>query len=239
MADTGILTAQYVRIHQPVASIGDRMLAQIVDWLVLLAYVTAISWFISFNRLDSFFWPVLLLLVMPPLFYTLLMELLNRGQTVGKMLLRIQVVRLDGSVPSLGSYLLRWLLWIVDGPSFSFLGVLVIILSRNSQRLGDLAAGTVVIKRQDYRRLQVSLDEYDYLQHGYTPRYPAAADLSLEQIEIIRRTLTTATADQAQRLQTLADKVAHRLAVAPQESSSASFLERILRDYQYYALEEV
>ena len=238
MAETGILTAQYVRIHQPVASIGDRMLAQMVDWLVLLAYTVFMWRFITLARLDSL-WPSLILLVFPPLFYTLLMELLNRGQTIGKMLLHIRVVSLDGSQPTMGSILLRWLLWIVDGPTLSFLGVLVAIFSPRTQRLGDLAAGTVVIKLQDYRRLQVSLDEFDYLSQGYTPRYPSAADLSLEQIEVIRRTLTTPTADQPQRLQALADKVSRRLAVAPQESSPAQFLERVVRDYQYYALEEV
>jgi hypothetical protein len=51
--------------------------------------------------------------------------------------------------------------------------------------MGDLAAGTMVIKEQNYRKIHVSLDEFDYLTKDYRPTYPQAADLSLEQINVI------------------------------------------------------
>ena len=70
--------------------------------------------------------------------------------------MNIRVVKLDGS-PSIGSYLLRWLLFIVDGPLTSGLGIFVILLTKNNQRLGDLAAGTMVIKEKNYRKIHVSL----------------------------------------------------------------------------------
>lgn len=232
--NSSITTAQYVQIEQPTASVGDRMLAQLVDWLVLAAYLTFSLW--AMFKVGGEFKFFLLAVLLPFASYTLLMEVFNRGQSLGKMALRLRVVKVDGSTPTLGSYLLRWLLWIIDGPTFSFLGLVVMVLNRSNQRLGDLAAGTVVIKLQDYKKIQVSLDDYDYLTHDYTPRYPQAEDLSLEQVEIIRRTLGM---NQPQLTEQLAQKVSQKLGVAPQEPTPTLFLQRIERDYQYYALEDV
>lgn len=232
--ETGVVTSQYVHIEQPTASVGDRMLAQLVDWIVLLAYGTFMTWLLIEN--NAGFNAAMLLLFLPIMLYTLLMEVLNRGQSLGKMALRLRVVKLDGTPPTLGSYLLRWLLWIIDGPTFSFLGLIVMIVNRSNQRLGDLAAGTVVIKLQDYKKIQVSLDDYEYLTRGYTPRYPQAADLSLEQVEVIRRTLTM---NQPQRTEQLAQKVCQKFGIDLQETSPTLFLQRIVRDYQFYALEDV
>lgn len=238
MADTGIITSQYVRIDLPIASVADRILAQIVDWLVLLAYSVAILWLIVDRSVDGF-WPLFLLWFAPLMFYTLFCEFFFHGQTLGKMVLKTRVVMSDGERPSLGAYVMRWILWIADGPTFSFLGLLVMVLNHNNQRLGDMAAGTVIIKQVGYKNIQMSLDDYDYLSQGYTPRYPQAADLSLEQIEIIRRTLSLNTKDQQQRIEQLATIVGHKLSITRQEDSSSSFLQRIIHDYQYYAYEEI
>lgn len=77
----------------------------------------------------------------------------NHGQSFGKKLINIRVVKVDGSTPSIGSYLLRWLLFPIDGPITSGLGLLVVLLNKNNQRLGDLAAGTMVIKEKNYRKI--------------------------------------------------------------------------------------
>ena len=237
MAESGIITGQYVRIQPTVASVGDRIFAQLIDWGVLLAYIALLTWFVVETNISG--WVVATLYLFPLLFYTLICEVLNQGQTLGKMVLNIRVVKMDGSMPTLGAYLMRWMLWLIDGPATSFVGLVAMILNRNNQRLGDMAAGTVVIKKQKYKKIQISLDEYDYLAQNYTPRYPQAADLSLEQIEIITRTLSISQKDFALRVAKLAGKVREKLNIERKETDDAAFLRRIVRDYQYYALEEI
>ena len=120
------------------------------------------------------------------------------------------------------------------------MGALVILLSANSQRLGDLAAGTMVIRLHDYRKIQVSLDEFSYLDRSYRPVYPQAEDLSLNQLDVIRRTLASEPgADRDRRIAALASKVRSHLAIAGLPTADEKFLYTILRDYQHYALEIV
>ena len=238
MAESGIITGQYVRIQPTVASIGDRIFGQIIDWIVLLSYLLLAIWIGVEANIKSD-WYLIIAVGLVPLFYTLLCEIFNQGQSIGKMMMKTQVVKLDGSRPTLAAYLMRWLLFLIDGPMTSYLGLVVMVITRNNQRLGDMAAGTIVIKKQKYKKIQISLDEYDYLQKNYTPRYPQAADLSLEQIEIITRTLSINKTDFQQRTKVLADKVREKLNIKRKETDDAAFLHRIVRDYQYYALEEI
>ena len=238
MADTGILTGQYVRIEQAVASVGDRILAQLIDWVVVYSYLIAAIWIESELKIDEPW--VVILTLMFWLFYTPFMEVMNQGQTLGKKIMNMRVVRADGSRPSLGAYIMRWMLFLVDGPMTSFMGLIPMVLTKSNQRLGDLAAGTVVVKLQNYKKIQVSLDEYDYLAKNYTPRYVQAADLSLEQIEIIRRTLLqTEESANYYRLSQLSEKVQQKLNIRRAETTDEQFLRRIMRDYQFYAIEEI
>ena len=238
MTNSGIITGQYVRIQPTVASVGDRIFAQLIDWGVMAAYFALLTWFVIVANFSETLWLVVLY-TLPPLFYTLLCEILNQGQTIGKMVLKMRVMKQDGTTPTIGAYLLRWLLYLIDGPITSFAGLVVMIITRNNQRLGDLAAGTVVIKQQKYKKIQISLDEYDYLAKSYKPRYPQAADLSLEQIEII----TQAIGNQRNGFETsrsqLVKKIQQKLNVEKKEANDLAFLQRIVRDYQYYALEEI
>lgn len=244
MTKSTILTGQFVRISLTPASIGERLLALLADFVVITAYFTGIG--LLFERFIS---PhigsnvelllVLGIIIIPGILYPVLCETLNRGQTIGKRLLNLRVVNADGSSPGLGAALLRWLLLIIEGPVTVGSGLLVALLSRNHQRIGDFAAGTLVIKEKNYRKIQVSLDEFDYLMQNYQPVYPQAADLSLEQIDVIRRTLDSRTKDRPRRIALLAHKIQKLLAITPHSPNLESFLHTLLRDYQYYALEEI
>ena len=236
MTNTGILTGQYVHIEQPAASVGDRIWAQIFDWFIEAIYAFAMfilsSEVLHIDSYEYFFFGV----VLPITFYPLLCEMLNQGQTVGKMFCKTRVVMIDGSSPSLGAYLLRWLLMIVDGPLLSYMGVIFILASKHHQRLGDMVAGTVVIKLQSYDRNRISLDDYAYLSKNYKPAYPAAAELSLEQVNLIDRTLKSG---HDERIDQLAEKVEKTLDIRRREPHTDTFLQHLLRDYHYYALEAV
>ena len=236
MAEKSIVTGQYVRIRQTPASVGERMLAQLIDWVIQFAYLTT-WWFLTTKMgVELGTLAIILLILLPVFFYCPLCEILSGGQTFGKRLVKLRVIMADGTLPSPAAYLLRWLMMIADGPLLGYIGVLVMILNRNNQRFGDMAAGTLVVKLQSYSKIQVSLDEYDYLTEGYRPSYPQAADLSLEKADIIRRTVES---DQPERISQLSQKVQQLLGVTRRESEDGFFLRRIIRDYQYYALEEI
>jgi uncharacterized RDD family membrane protein YckC len=70
------------------------------------------------------------------------------GQTVGKMLLGIKVVREDnGEVPGLGAAALRTLLRLIDGLFFYLVGFIIVLITGKNQRLGDMVAHTLVVKK--------------------------------------------------------------------------------------------
>ena len=232
MAESTIITGQFVRISQTPASIGERLLALVIDYSLIVIYLYSVTTLIVKLHLSSGVGTVffLCLVYLPVLFYSFLCEMFNHGQSFGKRLMNIRVVKSDGSTPSISAYLLRWLLFIIDGPGTGGLGLLVVLLTKNSQRLGDLAAGTMVIKEKNYRKIHVSLDEFDY---------PQSADLSLEQVNVITRTLESGEKDRVRRVTLLAKKVQEILSVTPRENNQEKFLQTVLRDYQYYALEEI
>lgn len=243
MAESTIITGQFVRISQTPASVGERFLALVIDYFLLSIYVIGISLLLSKLNIHAFsgisFFFLFVFIYLPALCYSLLCEVFNRGQSIGKRLLNIRVVKADGSTPSLSAYLLRWLLFVIDVPLTGGLGLIVVLVTKNSQRLGDLAAGTMVIKEKNYRKIQVSLDEFDYLTQNYRPVFPQASDLSLEQINVISKTLASGEKDRLRRIHQLAEKVRTLLTIHPEKTDDEQFLNTVLRDYQYYALEEI
>ena len=241
MAESTIITGQFVRISQTPASIGERFLALVIDYFLIVVYVYSTIALLIELRLSSGFktFFFLCIIYLPILGYSFLCETFKHGQSFGKKLMNIRVVKVDGSTPTVSSYLLRWLLFIIDGPLTSGLGIFVVLLTKNNQRLGDLAAGTMVIKEKNYRKIHVSLDEFDYLTKNYHPVYPQSADLSLEQVNVITRTLESGEKERARRITALAKKVQSLLSITPREGNQEKFLQTVLRDYQYYALEEI
>lgn len=241
MADSTIITGQFVRIEQTPASIGERILALLVDYVLIILYSLSTAYILYETKLfhGAAIYIYILCIYLPVFFYFFLCEVFNHGQSVGKKLMNIRVVKADGSTPSISAYLLRWLLFFIDGPLTGGLGFIVILLTKSNQRIGDLAAGTMVIKEKNYRKIHVSLDEFDYLSKDYQPTYPQVTDLSLEQIDVITRTLASNEKDKAYRVGALAQKVQQLLDVQPRDRDHEGFLAKIVRDYQYYAMEEL
>lgn len=238
MGNSDIITNQFVRISQTPASIGERLLARIIDYAIIVLYIIAMV-FISDSMPSvnsSWIYVIGFLLTMPIWLYDFLWEAFNNGQSPGKYIMKIRVINKDGSRPSLGSFLMRWLLSFVD-VGVSGVGLLVILLTKHSQRLGDLAAGTMVIKLVDYTKYHVTLDEFYYVKKDYHPVYEEAKNLSQGQVELIEKTLYSTRDDHDYQIAALADKVEKFLGIHPKENSKEAFLATILHDYQYYAME--
>jgi len=80
--------------------------------------------------------------------YTFLLEGLWDGQTLGKKLLGIKVVKEDGSECDIGASLLRNLLRIIDGLFYYAVGFIFMASSDKRQRIGDKLANTVVVREE-------------------------------------------------------------------------------------------
>jgi uncharacterized RDD family membrane protein YckC len=129
---------------------GRRILAIIVDSLLIGLLLSPFTLFAtnSDGSMSTYqtVSQTLTYLVAFLLYFTLLEGYL--GQTVGKMLLGIKVIREDnGEVPGLGSAALRTVLRIVDGIFGYLVGFIAVMASAKRQRLGDMAAHTLVVRK--------------------------------------------------------------------------------------------
>ena len=154
MAAHAAVAPPFVGTHEDVHVTGRRILATIVDGLIFGGlYAVMVLLFGSISSVGSANWngsmpalPTLLYGVIIVLYYILLEGYL--GQTVGKMLLGIKVVREDnGEVPGLGGATIRTLLRIVDGISSYLVAFIAVLIFGKNQRLGDMAAHTLVIRK--------------------------------------------------------------------------------------------
>ena len=243
MTKTGIITSQYVQIDQTPAGVGERIFARMLDYLIMFIYSIGAFYLmdlVGIYRYSSNADYVVILnfiLFLPVLFYSLLWEILNRGRSPGKMVFGMRVVMRDGTTPTIGAYFMRWMLQVIDMWT-SWVGIIVILINKDNQRFGDIAAGTVVIKERDYHRIQVNLDEFNHMSRNYKPVFPQAENLSLEQINTITEALRRYDQDRFRRIVALSGKVKEFLKIMPQIDDE-TFLVTLTRDYQYYAFEEI
>ena len=241
MAHSDIITGQYVKLRQTPASVSDRLLAQLIDSVILMFYsATALYFLLEWDDVHVspyILFSVLLLTYLPVVFYHPLCEWLNHGRSIGKTVMKCRVVMVDGSSPSLGGYLMRWLLYPFDTFFTGGLGVLFILFTGNNQRMGDMAAGTMVIKTDARHTQYISLNEFYYVQKGYTPTFAEAANLSMRQVEVINHALYDVKTDNRERcLGLLTEKVEGFLNTKmPPNTRREDFLYTVLNDYYYYA----
>ncbi|QJR09471.1 hypothetical protein DSM104443_00515 [Usitatibacter rugosus] len=125
---------------QPVG-LGPRIVAGIIDLIIMMVIIFPLS-FIVGQSLGAQLGVSLIGII-----YFIVMEAL-KGATVGKMAMGLKVVKKDGSAISWPESVIRNLLRIVDAlPAFYIIGIVCIAVTPNKQRVGDMAASTLVVKK--------------------------------------------------------------------------------------------
>lgn len=237
MEAIGIETAQNVLVHHEVASLGDRLLAYIIDSLILWAWI--ILWFFigawNSGSGDAMIGILIVFAGLPYMFYHLVCELTMDGKSLGKQWRRIKVARVDGGQPRLGQYLLRWILRPIDG--FYGLGLVVVLINGKGQRLGDLAAGTTVISLKQRTRLQDTLLTTVGADHRV--RFPEAVRLNDAQAAMISEVLNnTQVTDRVALIEAMAAKVRTAIGNNGDGLAAWQFLQSVLQDYVYLTARE-
>lgn len=245
MSLIAINTSQNVNINFSTASIGERIAAFLIDTVIKGAYLLVVGFilfrFFNFSAyldsLDS--WSataVIIIITLPINVYTLVCESLMEGQTFGKKIMNIKVVKIDGFQASFGDYLIRWFFRLVDIFTNScVVGILSMIISKNNQRLGDIASGTAVISLKN--KINITHTILENLKEDYIPLYPQVVALSDNDVRIIKENYQKAlSADDREVITKLCNKIKEILKVEtdPTKITERQFINTVLKDYNYY-----
>lgn len=233
-------TVQNVGIDYELAGVGSRILATLLDFLILgslsllFALIGGLGVSISQGSTGSVVFFIILLSLLP--LYHLLCELFFHGKSIGKMAFRLQVVRLDGKKVSFWDYMLRWVFRLIDITLTSGVTALLsIVLTKHTQRIGDLAAGTTVIRQKNPVSLQ------DLTRHAtpaeYTVVFPQVSLLSDRDIRIINEVIAEVNRSlDFKLLDPLAKKIKEVTGISS-PMDNQTFIKTILKDYYHLAQE--
>ncbi|MBL0184013.1 MAG: RDD family protein [Chitinophagaceae bacterium] len=261
MSIISIGTAFNIDLEFEIAEFHKRLLAYIIDFVLLIIFLYSMK-YLLYNGLvsdeEKSVGLDILIISLPMLLYSLLTELWMNGQTVGKKIMGIRVISLEGGEPTLGQFILRWITKFFEWPfMFGYIAfsnttlivycfitglfgievVIIIAVSPKNQRLGDMIAGTVVVNAKS--ALTVADTVFMQInQTDYKVMFPQVMRLSDRDINTIKSVLTQAGKRNNYDM-------CHRVAMKIKEVLNIEsdlyvdqFLEKLLEDYNYLATKE-
>ncbi|MES2775105.1 MAG: RDD family protein [Bacteroidota bacterium] len=267
MSTVAISTPFNISLDFEIAEFHKRLAAYFIDLVIQVVYIIAVQYLMAelFSYSDNGQGGVYVFFVaVPVLLYHLLMEVFNNGQSLGKMAMGIRVMSLEGGEPNIGQYLMRWIfrvfewlpmLWFFRYGSAGYdvyivpfiqafytgimglVVVLIIAVSKKSQRLGDMTAGTTVVNT----KVKLGLSDTVFQEvtvKDYKVTFPDVMRLSDRDINAIKAVLNQSR--KSSRYDT-AHRVAYKVKEVLKIESNlevTEFLEKLLEDYNYLATKE-
>ncbi|MBT8184821.1 MAG: RDD family protein [Eudoraea sp.] len=237
MSNLQINTTQNVYLDYKIVSIGERIVAFLIDGFILYLYLILVQYIgqvIGYIYEDTWTQRGLMSLIfLPAMFYSLIMHSLFNGRTVGKLLLKMRVVKVDGSPVHWSNYLVRWMLRLVDIWIFlGAIGILSILFSEKRQRLGDAAAGTVVISTK--RKTKVSHTILEEVADTYVPMFTNVTILTDKDVRLIKDTYRIAKNSKDYKTMKALRVRVEGILDSESELYDAQYLDTVLKDYNFY-----
>ncbi|MEZ4829659.1 MAG: RDD family protein [Bacteroidia bacterium] len=238
-----IPTTQNIELEYPVAQLGDRIVSGLIDIGIVIAYIYVWSYLLRLYNYhsdwkDYFSDSMTIISVLPAVTYSLWCEYIFEGQTAGKKIMKMRTIRTDGAPATLSAYILRWMLrildvWISTGIVLipGIVGLVTISANKKGQRLGDILAGTSVIKLQ----LVTAFGDTIFVDtaEDYQVVFPEIQHLSDRDISILKEVFDLGIKNfNPDLLEKLAIKVKEVTNITTRMTDK-DFLETILRDYNH------
>ncbi len=243
MSELTINTTQNVNINFKAASVGERMLASLLDLVIKAAYSIVVFYIFFYwlgineimDTMDN--WSkiaIILVFYFPILIYSVTLESIFEGQTLGKKLIKIKVVKIDGYQAGFGDYLIRWLFRIIENNMFfGLIGLITMVVSKKVQRIGDIAAGTAIITLKN--NISINSTILEDIGDAYVPIYAQVIKLSDNDIRIIKDTFQLARSKgDYETLRKLREKIEAVASIKNQSGNDVDFIKTVLKDYNFY-----
>ncbi len=229
-----INTAHNVAINYTPAGVIDRVLATIIDFAFLFGLLFMGAFVLgALNTFINMDWAIFILVLLLSL-YHLICEYAFNGRSLGKFTMRLQVVKLNGKKLTFWDCMLRWVFRLVDITiSSGAVALISIIVSKHTQRLGDLAAGTTVIRHERSVTLK-QMSQYDAPEE-YEVVFQQAALLSDKDIKIIKDVLREVNRNKNYGLLAPLAKKIKEVTGIETDMVPLDFVKTILKDYMRLA----
>ena len=232
-----ISTSQHIDIDFEIAGLAERIWARLIDlgiFILLFFLLIALQYFTKFWKGDSDI-PLIIFMIITSL-YPFLMEVFYNGQSIGKKILKIKVISLDGNQPTLGQYAIRWISRLIDFTvTFNAAGLVCVAMSDKNQRIGDILANTTVIKTKVRTQFE---DLFFTTEQGetYIPLVLEAQRVSNQDIYLINDVLKAYHKTSNYELVTnLEEKMIKKYEIKNSANLKGTvFLETLVKDYNHF-----
>lgn len=243
MQSIEIRTTQNVTIEYELASLQQRIFAFLIDMFIVRIICLAITIIITavagYSLLEDSFGNLFIQVFMPIwgfIFYQLASEVLADGQSWGKKVIGLKVVRLDGQEAGFSDYLLRAIFHITDTMlSAGILASMLVSSSPKRQRLGDMAANTTVIQMKQTTQFKLEdILKIDTLDK-YEPQYPNVRVLNEQDMLFIKNSIARymeyKNEAHADAIRELVRHLQNVLELDELPKNKIEFLKTLIRDY--------
>jgi len=229
-----IETAQNISIDQNTAHLGDRMLAFLIDTLILVIYYVLMIWFLLALDVDpGDQWAMYMIIGLPAFLYYLLLETFMDGKTIGKSFMKLRVVKLDGTKAGFSSYFVRWILRIIDvSISSGGIAVFTILIRGKGQRVGDIAAGTTVISEK--KRIFLKDTLLRELPEDYSPKFPQVTVFKDKEMQTIKNLYDSAKRNGNHNVVVSLSNRIKKVTEITTDLQPIEFVAIVIKDYSYY-----
>lgn len=238
MKSIEIKTTQNVRLEYELASLRERILAFLLD-MVTMALATLLLSFIFFRVLQASGMVEVVASIITGsvvLFYSLVMEYFNNGQSIGKKLMRLQVIKITGEKAMFYDYLGRWIFRLLDiYISLGAIASMLIASSSRAQRIGDVVSNTCVIKLES--SVYLSLNDILKIQsrETYQPVYAQVRHLAEDDVILIKNTIDRfrkyRNEAHSEAVTELTVRIKSLLEIRESNPDNVKFLQTIINDY--------
>lgn len=229
-----ITTSQNIDIDYEIAGLGERIFGRLIDLAISIPLVLAF-WIITNSfKIDTTIFFIIGMLVL--FFYDLVCEAAFNGQSIGKRVMKIKVISLDGGQPTLSQYLMRWIFRIVDFSLSMQLGALIAVsVTEKHQRIGDLVAGTTLVRT--HARTNINDIAFTPVDANYISVFPQAQQLKNAEVALIHEVVKNVKrSDNYTLLHNTAVRFKQHLNIeSPKGMDDLTFLQTLVKDYNFAA----
>lgn len=235
MSKINVTSAQNVSLQYELASLGERIGAFLIDYIlfVILFWLFKIIQISLGDSAGDIVWVFYVLIIF---FYSLVSEIFFSGQSIGKRIVKLRVVRASGEKLIPYDCVIRWSSrWLDIHTAFGIVGVVNILSTKKHQRIGGVLSDTIVVKINPGKRMKLEHLLKLKTNKGLELEFPRVREFNDEEMLTVKNAIAQIKKNNnkahKELLNELVEVVCERMGIEKKPKDSLGFLNRVIKEY--------